>query len=94
MYIDGVDKWEKSTETNLVRKTTSVFKAENGFVVHISSYAKPQPNEKGVCCESSSEKCKLYISKTNPLEGLDKVEEKFKINTNLPAKEGEIIIED
>ena len=93
MYIDGVEKWEKSSEDNKTRKTITVYKAENGYVVSHCVYNKPKDGE-NMDIIKDREDTKLYISKTNPLEGMDKAEEKFKINIETPAKEGEIIIED
>ena len=89
MYIDGVDKWEKVIETNTMRKTTSVYKAENGYIIHICAYDKRESDKLSY---EDRNKVRLYISKTNPLAGLDKVEDKIKIS--LPLMDGEIEVDD
>ena len=69
IYIEPIEKWEKSEEADGVKKTKTVAKVENGYII-ITAKSGKRPRKDGEGDEYYDES-KAFISKDNPLEEMD-----------------------
>ncbi len=69
IYIDPIEKWEKTEEVDGVKKSKTVAKVENGYII-VTSKSGRRPREDGDGDEYYEES-KAFISKDNPLEEMN-----------------------
>lgn len=58
-------RWEKSESVNGMTKRVCVEQVENGYIITMEKYGSEGDSEK------YTSDCKKYISKKNPLEGME-----------------------
>ena len=67
IYIDPIEKWEKSSESDGITKTKTVGKVENGFIIVTRTSGNRGEGEDKEYFDES----KAFISETNPFEEMD-----------------------
>ena len=73
-------KWEKSESADGITKRISVEQVENGYIVTMEKYGKALDDEDD---SKYTNDCKKYISKKNPLKGMEPKTEKESVEDKI-----------
>ena len=73
-------RWEKSETANGMTKRVCVEQVENGYIVTMEKYGKALDEDDD---SKYTNDCKKYISKKNPLEGMEPKTEKESVEDKI-----------
>ena len=78
---DNKKRWEKSETADGITKRVSVEQVENGYIVTMEKYGRASIDEDDDSKYTND--CKKYISKKNPLEGMEPKTEKESVEDKI-----------